>query len=154
AIHYASARRDGDFVTFKAAATPPGLIDSELVGSRGHRGGHLARAVGGTLLVKDIVEVPRGPQRKLARIVRKARVRGAHDETGAAGTGGAAADSLDVRLLTATDVDPETAVENGLLDRELYDRIGARRIEMPPLRKRPDDIPQLVMTFVRHFAEE
>src|SRR5262245_40579683 len=73
AIHYTSARRDGEFVTFKAAATPSDLIDGELVGGRGKAGGHLRRAIGGTLLLKDIVELPRGPQKKLAKMVRRPR---------------------------------------------------------------------------------
>ena len=144
AIHYASARRDGVFVTFKAAATPSELIDGELVGDRGGRaGGHLRRAVGGTLLVKDIVEVPRGPQKKLARVVRRGR-RGREDTL--------VGEALDVRLMAATDLDPDTAVENGLLDKEFYERLGARRIEVPPLRKRIEDIPRLAWTFTLHFS--
>jgi two-component system nitrogen regulation response regulator GlnG len=144
AIHYSSARRDGEFVTFKAAATPSNLIDDELVGGRGKGGGHLRRAVGGTLLVKDIVEVPRGPQKKLARIVPRGR-RSGREETG---------EAFDVRFIASTDVDPETALEGGLLDKELYERLGARKIEVPPLRKRTDDIPRLVWTFTRQFSEE
>jgi two-component system, NtrC family, nitrogen regulation response regulator GlnG len=146
AIHYASARCEGEFVTFKAAATPSALIDGELSGGRG--GGHLRRAVGGTLLVKDIVEVPRGPQKKLARIVRRPRKPSAGREETPLG------DALDVRFIAATDVDPDVAVESGLLDKELYERLGARRIEVPPLRRRIEDIAPLTFAFVRQFAEE
>jgi two-component system nitrogen regulation response regulator GlnG len=148
AIHYASERRDGEFVTFKAAATPSDLIDGELVGGRGGKGGgHLRRAVGGTLLVKDIVEVPRGPQKKLARIVRKPRKNAGKEDT-------QVGDALDVRFIAATDVDPDVAVESGLLDKELYERLGARKIEVPPLRKRVEDIPPLTWAFMKQFAEE
>jgi two-component system nitrogen regulation response regulator GlnG len=148
AIHYSSARRDGEFVTFAAAATPAELIDGELVGGRaGGGGGHLRRAVGGTLLVKDIVDVPRGPQKKLARIVRRTRrEKVSHEE--------AASDALDVRFIATTDLDPHVAMENGLLDRDLYERLGARRIEVPPLRRRTEDIGRLAWTFTRQFCDE
>jgi two-component system nitrogen regulation response regulator GlnG len=141
-IHYASARKHGEFVSFKAAATPSELIEGELMSGRGKATGHLRRAIGGTLLVKDILEVPRGPQKKLARIVRRPSKK---SDT---------AEGLDVRFIATTDVDPQIAMENGLLDRELYERLGARRIEVPPLRKRTEDIPKLSWMFLRQFSDE
>jgi two-component system nitrogen regulation response regulator GlnG len=146
-IHYASARREGEFVTFKAhAATPSEVIDGELVGGGGKSAGHLRRAIGGTLLLKDIVEVPRGPQKKLARMVPRVR-RAGRDET-------PIGETLDVRFIASTDLDPLTAVETGLLDRELAERLGARRIEVPPLRRRIEDLPRLAATFLRQFSQE
>jgi two-component system nitrogen regulation response regulator GlnG len=149
AIHYASARREGEFVTFKAAATPSGLVEGELSGRRRSESGHLYRAVGGTHLIKDVVEVPRGPPRKLARLVKRPKKANTkeRDETPAEA-------SLDVRFIASTDVSLEAAVENDLFDKELYERLGTRKIVVPPLRKRTEDIPHLVWTFTRQFAQE
>src|SRR5215471_11381948 len=150
AIHYSSARCDGEFVTFEASAMPSDLVDGELSGG-GRAGGPLRRAIGGTLLLKDVVELPRGPQKTLAKMVRRPRKT---DPGGAAGREDTQVGALDVRFIAATDLNPDTAVESGLLDRELCERLGARRIEVPPLRRRPEDIPQLTKVFARQFAEE
>jgi two-component system, NtrC family, nitrogen regulation response regulator GlnG len=93
----------------------------------------LRRASGGTLLVKDVAHVGRGPQLQIMRLLQPE------------GEG-----VPDVRVLGSTGVDLALAVEAGLLDAEIYHRLGALRIAIPPLRGRPDDVP----VFAEHFLFE
>ncbi len=140
-IHYASARRGCDFVAVKAESIPKALISDELFGVRS---GTLRRAQGGTLLVKDVATLPRGPQRGLARVLKK-RERGRDDSTG---------ENFDVRVIGASDGELETAVNADSFDRELYDRLGARKINIPPLRRRLADLPRLARHFLKEAGEE
>jgi two-component system nitrogen regulation response regulator GlnG len=136
AIHYASRRRAADFVAVRAANIPKPLIDVELFGTRS---GTLRRAQGGTLLVKDVDTLPRGPQRGLAGVLE----RDAKTEP-----------SVDVRLIGASNTDLEQSVAANYFDRALYDRLGARKISIPPLRRRAADLPRLVRHFLDLAAEE
>jgi two-component system nitrogen regulation response regulator GlnG len=104
----------------------------------------LARANGGTLLVKEIAHVGRGPQRKLLRAIRR------RDDRGRESTGL----NYDVRVVAATGVDLSRAVADELFDAELYERLGALRIVLPPLRRRPEDVPVLLDHFGRTEARE
>jgi two-component system nitrogen regulation response regulator GlnG len=104
----------------------------------------LARAVGGTLLVKEIAHVGRGPQRRLLRAIKR------HNH----GRGGGSGEFCDVRVLAATGVDLQRAVADDLFDAELYERLGALRIALPPLRRRPEDVPLLLDHFGRAEARE
>jgi two-component system nitrogen regulation response regulator GlnG len=104
----------------------------------------LARANGGTLLVKEIAHVGRGPQRRLLRVIRKGSGKKA-DTTG---------EFCDVRIIAATGVDLSRAVADELFDAELYERLGALRIALPPLRRRPEDVPLLLDYFGRTEARE
>lgn len=144
AIHYASARRGADFLAVKAATIPRPLIDEELYAPRT---GTLRRVQGGTLLLKDVAALPRGPQRQLARVLRK-RDKGREKEREDSG------ETFDVRVLAASDGDLAPAVAAEAFDRELYDRLGAKRIRIPPLRRRIADLPRLAKDFVRQVAEE
>jgi two-component system nitrogen regulation response regulator GlnG len=139
AIHYAGPRRSRDFVALKAATIPRVLLEEEL-GPRGMR-----RAQGGTMLLKDVVTLPRTPQRTLIKVLRK-RERD-KDET-------PSHDHYDVRLICSSDEDLAPAVDADAFDRELYDRLGARRISIPPLRRRVADIPRLSAHFIRSLADE
>jgi two-component system nitrogen regulation response regulator GlnG len=139
AIHYAGPRRARDFVALKAATIPRSLLEDEL-GARGMR-----RAHGGTMLLKDVVTLPRTPQRALVKVLRR-RERG-DDDTPAHG-------SVDVRLICSSDDDLTPAVDADAFDRELYDRLGALRIQIPPLRRRVADIPRLCVHFIRNLADE
>jgi two-component system nitrogen regulation response regulator GlnG len=139
AIHYAGPRSDADFVALKAATIPRALIEDEL-GSRGMR-----RAQGGTLLLKDVAALPRSPQRHLVKVLRR-RDKGADDTPVHA--------HYDVRVIASSDDDLLPAVDADAFDRELYDRLGARRIRIPPLRRRVADIPRLAAHFVRKVADE
>ncbi len=136
AIHYASRRRAADFVAVRAANIPKPLIDVELFGTRS---GTLRRAHGGTLFLKDVDTLPKGPQRGLAGVLE----RGARQDHG-----------VDVRLIGASDSDLEQSVAADYFDRALYDRLGARKISIPPLRRRMADLPRLVQHFLNLAAEE
>jgi two-component system nitrogen regulation response regulator GlnG len=103
----------------------------------------LARANGGTLLVKEVAHVGRGPQRRLLRALKRHARRG--DGTG---------EFLDVRVIASTGVDLSRAVAEELFDAELYERLGAIRIALPPLRRRPEDVPLLIDHFGRTEARE
>ena len=106
----------------------------------------LERANGGTLLVKEIAHVGRGPQRKLLRAIK----RGPGREREKGGT----SEFCDVRVIAATGVDLSRAVADELFDPELYERLGALRISLPPLRRRPEDVPLLLEHFGRTEARE
>ncbi len=102
----------------------------------------LDRARGGTLLVKEIAHVGRGSQRRLLRAIKR------H------GRGGVPGEALDVRVIGSTGADLERAVADELFEPELYERLGAQRISLPPLRRRPEDVPLLVEHFGRSEARE
>lgn len=106
--------------------------------------GELARANGGTLLVKEVAHVGRGPQRRLVRAIRRAPT-AKREPCG---------EVHDVRLIAATCVDLERAVADELFDPELFDRLRANRLVLPPLRERPDDVSVLVDHFARIEARE
>jgi two-component system nitrogen regulation response regulator GlnG len=136
-IHYAGPRRGADFVALKAATIPRELLEGELFGARG---GTLRRANGGTLLVKDVDTLPPGPQRGLAKVLRRRE----REETG---------ELYDVRIIGASDGDLGEAVASAVFDRELYDRLGVR-IRIPPLRKRLADLPKLAKRFLTQAGED
>jgi two-component system nitrogen regulation response regulator GlnG len=145
AIHYASARRQSVFVAVKAESIPRALLADELLS----RSGPIRRAQGGTLLLKDISTLPKGPQKGLAKVLKRRpaaeREDRRSDESG---------EQVDVRILAASDGDLESAVDANFFDRELYDRIGARKIRIPPLRRRLADLPRLVRHFLKEAAED
>ena len=136
-IHYAGPRR-GDFISVKATNIPRARLEEELISTR-----TLRRAHGGTLLVKDLDTLPRGPQKSLAKVL--SRRRRERDDTG---------EALDVRVIGATDGDLEQSVVAEYFDRELYERLGAGKIRIPPLRRRLDDLPRLVKHFLSQIGEE
>ncbi len=138
AIHYAGPRRRADFVAVKASNIPRSLLDEEL-GPR-----TLRRAQGGTFFLKDVVTLPRGPQRTLVRVLRRREKE----------QGDTPQESWDVRLIASSDEDLAPAVDADAFDRELYDRLGVRRITIPPLRRRSADIPRLCHHFIRAIADE
>jgi two-component system nitrogen regulation response regulator GlnG len=105
----------------------------------------LQRANGGTLLVKEIAHVGRGPQRKLLRAIKRGPGREQKVST---------AEFCDVRVIAATGVDLSRAVADELFDAELYERLGAMRIALPPLRRRPEDVPLLLEHFGRCESRE
>jgi two-component system nitrogen regulation response regulator GlnG len=131
-IHYAGSRRGGDFVALKATTIPKRLLEGELFGSRS---GTLRRATGGTLLVKDVDALPPGPQRGLARVMKRA------------------GDHPDVRVMGASDGDLSESVAAAFFDRELYERL-VTRIKIPPLRRRLEDLPRLARKFLTAAGEE
>jgi DNA-binding NtrC family response regulator len=147
-IHELSGRADRPFVALNCAAIPSGLIESELFGHvRGaftgatrDRAGCFELADGGVLLLDEIAEMPIELQPKLLRIL---------EEGTARRVGGSKDIGFDVRVLAATNVDPQTAIREGRLREDLYYRLAVFQLNLPPLRRRRADIPLLAHAFVR-----
>ncbi|MBE7448640.1 MAG: sigma 54-interacting transcriptional regulator [Kofleriaceae bacterium] len=146
-VHHASPRRDGPFVAVNCAALPETLAESELFGyERGAftgaaraRAGLLEAATGGTLFLDEIAELPASSQARLLRALDGGRVRrlGATIER-----------VVDVRIVAATNRDLRHGIRTGTFRTDLYFRLGATSVRIPPLRDRPDDIPPLVRRFI------
>jgi DNA-binding NtrC family response regulator len=153
AIHKNSRRREGPFVRLNCAALAPGVLESELfghekgsfTGAQGTRRGRFEQADGGTLFLDEISEVPAAVQVKLLRFLQERELeRVGGDET----------IRVDVRVVAATNRDLRVLVEDGRFREDLYYRLNVVRIETPPLRARPSDIPLLADHFLSRFAEE
>ncbi len=152
AIHAASPRRDAPFVGINCAAIPSELLESELFGHvRGAftgadraRQGLLEAARGGTLFLDEIGDMPPGMQAKLLRVLQERKVRrvGGNEEI-----------PVDVRVIAATHRDLPGLVREGRFREDLYYRIHVIRIDVPPLRARPEDLPEFVRHFLRRHAE-
>jgi DNA-binding NtrC family response regulator len=152
AVHECGARASAPFVALNCAALPSHLIESELFGYR--RGafsganadylGLFRAAEGGTLLLDEITEMTAETQSKLLRAVQERMVRP---------VGATAEIAVNARLVASTNRDPQAAVRSGLLREDLYYRLQASVLLVPPLRERPDDIPLLAQHFVRLFNE-
>lgn len=147
-IHKLSPRVSGPFVAINCSAIPESLMESEIFGhERGAFTGAAERRIGcfeladsGTLLLDEIGEMPAPTQAKLLRVLedRKVRRLGSKSET-----------PIDVRVLAATNKDPEQAVGSGHLRQDLYFRLNVFHIHLPPLREHRDDIPLLVEHILR-----
>jgi len=139
-LHEIGPRKNHDFVRVDPDEDdePPRVDDQ------------LERANGGTLLVKEIAHVGRGPQRKLLRAIKRGPGATKDRERERAGT----SEYCDVRVIAATGVDLSRAVADELFDPELYERLGTRRIALPPLRRRPEDVPLLLEHFGRCETRE
>jgi transcriptional regulator with GAF, ATPase, and Fis domain len=149
ALHTHSQRRDGPIVVFDCSAVAPNLIESELfghlkgafTGATGTRAGAFERADGGTLFLDELGELPLDLQPKLLRALEKREVRP---------VGGDRPISTDVRVVAATNRNLQKEVESGQFRQDLYYRLAVIRVVLPPLRRRPEDIPLLV----RHFLAQ
>lgn len=145
-LHNKSERRAGRFVSVRPT------LESAEVGPPDADGDQRARdalraAQGGTLLVKDVCDVPAASQRTLRRAIQRPDARRAER---AESTG----EHYDVRVVGSADSDLERAVDAKILCPSLYEQMRERRIDVPPLRDRGGDIPTLVERWVRHYAEE
>ena len=150
-IHRLSRRPEGPFVPLNCGAVSPQLIESELFGhergsftgaERRHQG-VFERADGGTLFLDEITEMSAELQVKLLRIL----------ETGlVTRVGGSRQIEVDVRVVAATNRDPEEAVTDGRLRRDLYYRLKVFPVELPPLRARAGDIRLLAQHFLDRLA--
>ncbi len=147
AIHQLSPRASGPFVAINCAALPETLMESELFGhEKGsftgaveRRAGCFELAQGGTLLLDELAEMPIGTQAKLLRVLEDSRVRR---------LGGKTETLVDVRVVAATNRPPEEAIRKSLLREDLYYRLNVFGLELPPLRRRLDDIPVLVEAII------
>jgi DNA-binding NtrC family response regulator len=142
-IHMLSPRAERPFVAINCSAIPESLMESEIfghekgafTGAAERRIGCFELADGGTLLLDEIGEMPAQTQAKLLRVLEDRRVRrlGSKVET-----------PVDVRVLAATNKNPEEAVADGHLRQDLYFRLNVFHIHLPPMREHKEDLPQLV----------
>ena len=146
-LHDLSSRRLKPFVAVNCAAIPETLIESEIFGhEKGAFTGAIERRAGcfelaeeGTLLLDEIGEMPAATQAKLLRVLedRKLRRLGSKAET-----------PVDVRVIAATNKDPQQAVQSGQLRGDLFYRLNVFNIQMPPLRDHPADIPSIAAKMI------
>ena len=149
-IHELSRRRDHPFIAVNAAAVPEGLVESEFfghekgafTGALAQRPGCLEMANRGTLFLDEIAEMPIALQPKLLRVLNDGRVRR---------IGGRQEIAFDVRVITATNLDPAKAIRNKQFREDLYYRLAVFTVELPPLRERLSDIQLLAQYFVDEF---
>ena len=152
-IHQLSPRREEPFIGINCSAIPEGLMESELfghekgafTGAASRRAGCFELAEGGTLLLDEIAEMPPLLQSKLLRVIEERSVRrlGSRKEI-----------AVDVRLLAATNQDPQTAVTKGTLREDLLYRINVFHIHLPSLKERKEDIPLLAQYLVTSLAQK
>jgi len=153
AIHHLSPRADQAFVALNCAAIPEGLIENELFGhERGAYTGAGARKMGklelahrGTLFLDEIGELPLSMQTKLLRV---------HEEKRFERVGGTQSIEVNVRIVTATNKNLQAAVADKTFREDLYFRISAVPITIPPLRDRGDDVLLLADHFLERFKRE
>jgi PAS domain S-box-containing protein len=151
AIHKRSPRAARAFVSANCAAIPPSLIASELFGhEKGaftgavqRRLGRFELAEGGTLFLDEIGELPLDTQITLLRVLQERTFER---------VGGSKAICANVRVIAATNRDLQASIEAGTFRSDLYYRLNVFPIEMPPLRKRREDIPLLVEYFIDRYA--
>ena len=153
ALHNNSLRRAGPFVAENCAALPDELLAAELFGHRrgaftgavADRVGLFEQADGGTLFLDEIGDMSAALQAKLLRVLQEGEVRP---------LGGTERRRIDVRVIAATNRDLEEAVREGSFRRDLYFRLRVLEIQVPPLRKRPEDIRDLALYFLQRFRSE
>ncbi|HVF50831.1 MAG TPA: sigma-54 dependent transcriptional regulator [Pyrinomonadaceae bacterium] len=151
-IHNLSPRRKAPFVPINCSAIPETLMESELfghekgafTGAASRRQGCFELAHSGTLLLDEIAEMPLLLQAKLLRVLEERAVRR---------LGGSQEIDIDVRVLAATNRDPHEAVRAGLFREDLLYRLNVITIELPPLRRRREDLPLLAQHLVTQLAE-
>ena len=152
-IHQQSSRANGPFVTLNCAAIPDTLIETEMfgyekgafTGAAQRTTGKFELADGGTLFLDEIGDMTPMVQTKLLRVI----------ETGEFyRVGGASSVKVNIRLLAATNKDLKESIEGGGFREDLFYRINVVSLPLPPLRRRPEDIPILVNMFLTQFNEK
>jgi len=149
-VHQLSPRAQAPFVPINCAAIPETLLESEIFGhERGAFTGALDRREGcfeladrGTLFLDEVAEMTPATQVKLLRVLQERTFRR---------LGGRTEQTVDVRVIAATNSTPLEAVKNSRLREDLYYRLNVFAIELPPLRQRKDDLPLLIQAFLTEF---
>jgi DNA-binding NtrC family response regulator len=149
-IHQLSPRAQQPFVPINCAAIPETLLESEIfghekgafTGASDRREGCFELADRGTLFLDEIAEMTPATQVKLLRVLQERTFRR---------LGGRAEQTVDVRVLAATNVNPMEAVKHGKLREDLFYRLNVFAIELPTLRQRKEDLPLLIQSFVTEF---
>tara|TARA_R110002033_G_scaffold171098_1_gene216044 strand:- start:4930 stop:6246 length:1317 start_codon:yes stop_codon:yes gene_type:complete len=152
-LHQLSSRKDRPLITVNCGAMAAGLIQSDLfghekgafTGATSNRKGKIALADGGTLLLDEIGDLPAELQVNLLRFLQE----GLYDSVG-----GGKSQSADVRILAATHVDLESAIDKGRFRLDLYYRLNGITINTPRLEERRDDIIGLANRFIRMYSNE
>ncbi len=153
-IHNESERKYSKFIRVNCSAIPETLLESELFGyeegaftgaKKGGRKGLFEEANGGTIFLDEIGEIPPGTQSKLLRVLQeKEFVR----------VGGTKSIDINVRVIAATNVDLETAIDSGRFRADLYYRLNVLPIKIPSLRMRKGDIYDLSIFFIKKFNQQ
>jgi arginine utilization regulatory protein len=148
-IHSDSSRSRGPFLAINCAAIPETLLEGILFGtSKGaftgviNRVGMLEQANGGTLFLDEINSMSVTLQAKLLRALEERKIRRLGDQTNI---------PIDVRIITSCNVEPSEAIDKRLLRRDLFFRLAVVYLEIPPLRKRIDDLELLTSFFIRQY---
>ncbi|NKF21990.1 nitrogen regulation protein NR(I) [Solimonas marina] len=153
ALHTNSPRASRPFIAINTAAIPKDLLESEFFGhERGsftgaatQRKGRFEQADGGTLFLDEIGDMPADLQTRLLRVLSTGEFYR---------VGGVAPIKVDVRVIAATHQDLDELVRQGRFREDLYHRLNVIRVRIPPLRERPEDIPQLARSFLLRASEE
>jgi DNA-binding NtrC family response regulator len=153
AIHYNSPRASKPFIGVNCAALSEGVLESELFGhEKGSFTGAVTKRIGrfelaesGTMFLDEIGDMPPGTQVKLLRVLQEKSFErvGGNDQI-----------KVDVRVIAATHQDLRLLIHEGRFREDLFYRLNVVHIELPPLRKRKDDIPLLVSSFIQKFNDE
>ncbi|MDR2511553.1 MAG: sigma-54 dependent transcriptional regulator [Bacteroidales bacterium] len=152
-IHQESPRKHGQYIAINCGAIPEGTIDSELFGhekgsftdAKEARKGYFEVANGGSLFLDEVAELPFGTQVRLLRVL----------ETGEfIKVGSSKPQKTDVRVVAATNVDIPNAILKGSFREDLYYRLNTIHIDIPPLRKRKEDIELLFLKFSTDISEK
>jgi DNA-binding NtrC family response regulator len=149
-LHYSGVRASGPLVEVNCAALPRELLESELfgheagafTGAKGRHRGLFEQALGGTLFLDEVSELPPGLQAKLLKAVEDHRIRrvGGEKEIG-----------VDVQVFAASNQDLGRFVREGAFRQDLFHRLSVFSLDLPPLRRRLEDLEQLVPAFVAEF---
>ena len=153
AIHHISDRREQPFIALNCAAIPENLVENELfghekgafTGAGNRKVGKIEMAQRGTLFLDEIGELPLASQAKLLRVLEERRFER---------VGGTQPIDVDVRIVTATNRDLEKRIREKLFREDLYFRISAVPITIPPLRNRGDDLDILADHFLERFCRD
>lgn len=153
AVHYNSPRSSKHFTAINCAAIPESLLESELFGYEpGAFTGAMSRKIGlfeatnnGTMFLDEVGDLPAMTQSKILRVLQEKEIRR---------IGGREAIRVDVRIIAATNKDLEREMKNGKFREDLYYRLRVVVIELPALRERREDIPELARYFLERYNKE
>ena len=152
-IHNISPRRKGPFIHFNCAALPETLVESELfghekgafTGATDRKPGRFELADGGTIFLDEIGKISKSIQAKLLRVV---------EDKEFERVGGTRTQRSDVRIIAATNLNLEEAIEQNEFREDLYYRLNIIPIILPPLRERREDVPYLLQHFMERISRD